>query len=68
MPDSLLFGARKKSENKFDFSALCPYVVSMKARKTKTPKLRLQILFTKARPHSDKSRYSRKAKHTKSYV
>mgnify|MGYP001331968284 CR=1 FL=1 len=29
MPDSLLFDARKKSENKFDFARFFPYVVSM---------------------------------------
>jgi len=35
----------------------------MKNKKAKTPKLRLQILFTKARPHKDKSKYSRRVKH-----
>ena len=63
--DSQQLTTRKIIQIKFDFITLCPYVVSMKARKTKTPKLRLQILFTKARPHKDKSRYSRKAKHVK---
>ncbi len=36
--------------------------------KVKTPKIRLQVLFTKARPHKDKSKYSRKAKHRKQYA
>ena len=40
----------------------------MKIRKAKTPKIRLQVLFTKARPHKDKSKYTRKAKHAKRYA
>ena len=39
----------------------------MKVRKTKTPKIRLQVLFTKARPHKDHSKYNRKLKHKKTY-
>lgn len=39
----------------------------MKVRKTKTPKIRLKVLFTKARPHKDNSKYNRKPKHIKAY-
>ncbi len=39
----------------------------MKVRKTKTPKIRLQVLFTKSRPHKDQSKYNRKPKHKKTY-
>ena len=31
------------------------------------PKIRLKILFTKARPHKDKSKYNRKQKHRKDW-
>ena len=43
------------------------YYIYMKTRKTKTPKIRLQVLFTKARPHKDHSKYNRKLKHKKTY-
>ena len=33
--------------------------------KAKTPKIRLQVLFTKARPHANKSKYNRTKKHKK---
>tara|TARA_Y100000287_G_C14225827_1_gene358962 strand:- start:1080 stop:1313 length:234 start_codon:yes stop_codon:yes gene_type:complete len=42
-------------------------LIYMKARKVKTPKIRLQVLFTKSRPHKDHSKYNRKIKHKKSY-
>jgi len=32
-------------------------------RTKKAPKLRLKVLFTKARPHKDKTLYTRKPKH-----
>lgn len=40
----------------------------MKNKKSKAPKLRLQVLFTKARPHKDKSKYNRKPKHRKAWA
>ena len=39
----------------------------MKARKTKTLKIRCKVLFTKSRPHKDHSKYNRKPKHIKAY-
>ncbi len=37
----------------------------MKPKKTKPAKFRSKVLFTKARPHKDKSKYDRKPKHRK---
>ena len=35
--------------------------------KTREIKIRKPILFTKSRPHKDKSKYNRKTKHPKRY-
>ncbi len=40
----------------------------MKNKKPKAPKLRFQVLFTKARPHKDKSKYDRKPKYRKAWA